>query len=113
MKNSAKVERKLQYERRVVKDMITLYCRNNHGVKLLCEECRELAEYADARTCNCPFMAQKSFCSQCKIHCYNPQMREKIRRVMRYSGPRMIFYHPIAAVRHLYYKCAEKLNSKQ
>lgn len=28
-------------------------------------------------------------------------MREKIRRVMRFSGPRMIFHHPVAAMRHV------------
>ncbi len=28
-------------------------------------------------------------------------MREKIRAVMRFSGPRMIFHHPVAAVRHV------------
>lgn len=28
-------------------------------------------------------------------------MREKIRQVMRFSGPRMIFHHPVAAVRHV------------
>jgi hypothetical protein len=28
-------------------------------------------------------------------------MREKIREVMRFSGPRMIFYHPITAIRHV------------
>ena len=28
-------------------------------------------------------------------------MREKIRTVMRYAGPRMIYRHPAAAVRHL------------
>jgi hypothetical protein len=28
-------------------------------------------------------------------------MREKIREVMRFSGPRMIFHHPIMAIRHL------------
>lgn len=27
--------------------------------------------------------------------------REKIRKVMRFSGPRMIFSHPVAAVRHV------------
>lgn len=29
------------------------------------------------------------------------EMREKIRAVMRFSGPRMIFHHPVAAVRHV------------
>ena len=42
-----------------------------------------------------------------------PEMREKIRQVMRYSGPRMIFHHPIAALRHLYYTQQEKLNSNK
>ena len=28
-------------------------------------------------------------------------MRQKIRAVMRFSGPRMIFYHPVMAIRHL------------
>ena len=28
-------------------------------------------------------------------------MREKIRAVMRFSGPRMIFRHPVTAVRHV------------
>lgn len=27
--------------------------------------------------------------------------REKIRAVMRFSGPRMIFHHPVAAIRHV------------
>lgn len=112
MMNNTKVEGKLQHERRVVRDMIALYCRNNHGTKELCDECRELAEYADSRTLKCPFMAEKSFCSQCKVHCYSPQMREKIRTVMRYSGPRMISHHPIDAIRHLYYRCIEKLKTK-
>lgn len=27
-------------------------------------------------------------------------MREEIRRVMRFSGPRMLFYHPVQAIWH-------------
>lgn len=37
----------------------------------------------------------------CRVHCYKPAMREKIRAVMRFSGPRMIFHHPVAAVWHV------------
>ena len=113
MNNNAKVKQKLEHERRVVRDMILLYCRKNHSTGQLCDDCRELAEYADSRTLKCPFMAEKSFCSQCKVHCYSARMRDEIRQVMRYSGPRMIFYHPIDAIRHLFYTCIEKLNSKK
>ena len=42
----------------------------------------------------------KTFCSNCRAHCYRSEMREEIRKVMHFSGPRMIFYHP-AAIRHV------------
>ena len=35
-------------------------------------------------------------------------MREKIRTVMRYSGPRMITVHPVLAIRHLIESKAER-----
>ena len=107
---AARINRKLKHEKQVVRDMISLYCRKVHGSRELCDECRELADYADERTELCPFMEEKSFCSQCKIHCYKPQMRERIREVMRFAGPRIIFHHPIAALRHLYYSKLKKSN---
>ena len=36
------------------------------------------------------------------------EMREKIRLVMRYSGPRMIYTHPIMGFRHLFKKIKNK-----
>ena len=56
----------------------------------------------------CPFMETKTFCSNCRVHCYRAEMREKIREVMRFSGPRMIFYHPVMAVRHVVSSIREK-----
>ena len=35
------------------------------------------------------------------MHCYKPDMRQKVRQVMRYAGPRMMLRHPILAVRHM------------
>lgn len=57
--------------------------------------------YARQRSEKCPFMETKTFCSNCKVHCYKADMRQKIREVMRYCGPRMIFCHPLAAIRHV------------
>ena len=48
-----------------------------------------------------PPYAAKTSCDACENHCYKPEMRERIRQVMRYSGPRMITKHPVAAIRHL------------
>ena len=76
--------------------MIKKYCHGKHGTKgeELCEECRALTEYALFRLEKCPFKVNKKFCSFCKIHCYKPDMREKIKDVMKWAGPRMIFTHP-------------------
>ena len=34
----------------------------------------------------------KDICSACKVHCYSKEMQEKIKEVMKYAGPRMLFY---------------------
>lgn len=110
MKNIAN---KREWEKSVISEMIALYCAGNHKDRPhnddgLCEECAELTRYSCARTDRCPNMETKTFCSNCPVHCYKPQMREKIRTVMRYSGPRMLFHHPIHAVRHLYWSKREQ-----
>ena len=89
-------------EKKIIRDMIDIYCRGNHGSNdTLCEDCRNLLNYAWQRLDRCKFGEQKPNCSKCKIHCYRPEMREKVIAVMRYSGPRMLFRHPVAAIRHL------------
>lgn len=96
-------------EKLIVSQMIRLYCRKNHKTKKgLCIACRELEEYARARSDKCPFMETKTFCSNCNVHCYTPIMAEKIRKVMRFSGPRIIFSHPILATKHLIESKKEK-----
>ncbi len=105
MSNSSKeksFDKKREKEKQVVSLMIRLFCRKKHGTKNgLCPECAALAKYACERSDKCPFMENKTFCSNCQVHCYKPEMREKIREVMRFSGPRMIFYHPVMAIRHV------------
>lgn len=95
--------------------MIQVYCHGAHKTKRamkseeeLCLECRELANYVHERVARCPFMATKTFCSMCKVHCYKPEKREQIRKVMRYSGPRMLLYHPVLAVKHVALTIQEK-----
>lgn len=93
---------KREREKQIVSEMIRLYCRKRHGTRTgLCPECAVLDAYARTRSDRCPFMETKTFCSNCKVHCYKPEMREKIREVMRFSGPRMLFHHPVMAVRHV------------
>lgn len=125
------LKRKREREQEIVSQMIALYCKGNHSVHRsvslrerggemrqmregaalrergsgerwdLCPECAELEAYAHARSERCPFMEEKTFCSNCTVHCYRPEMRERIRTVMRYAGPRMLFHHPVMAIRHM------------
>lgn len=100
---------KREREKTTVSEMIALYCKKHHKIKDgLCPACAELNEYARLRSDKCPFMETKTFCSNCKVHCYKPEMREKIREVMRFSGPRMIFTHPVMAIRHVIESKREK-----
>ena len=93
---------KRRREKEMVAQMIALYCKKRHGGKKgLCPECQELLDYAQARSERCPFMETKTFCSNCRVHCYKPEMREKIRQVMAFAGPRMLFVRPGAAIRHV------------
>jgi hypothetical protein len=93
---------RMKREQKTVENMISICCRDHHHTtEGLCFECRELAEYARLRLQNCPFQENKTTCGNCPIHCYKPQMREKIRDVMRYSGPRMIRHHPLLAIGHM------------
>ena len=108
--DSARVAAKREREKHMVSEMIALWCRAKHGTRRggLCPECAELAAYARLRSDRCPFMEEKTFCSNCRVHCYAPAMRERIRAVMRFAGPRMVFHHPVAALRHVYETRAER-----
>lgn len=100
---------KREREKQVVSLMINLYCKKQHKTKAgLCPDCAALETYARQRSEKCPFMETKTFCSNCRVHCYKPEMRQKIREVMRFSGPLMIFYHPVMAVRHVIESKKEK-----
>lgn len=95
-------QKRKKRESRTIEAMISLYCRDNHGKSGgLCPECLELLGYARARLDRCPFQRHKPTCNKCQTHCYKPDMREKIRRVMKYSGPRMLYRHPVLAFLHL------------
>jgi hypothetical protein len=82
--------------------MIDLYCRRHHGNEGRCENCLELRRYARGRLLKCPFGEEKSACGPCPIHCYRPEMRDRIREVMKFAGPRMVYSHPILALRHFW-----------
>ena len=103
------IDAKREQEKRVVSQMVHLYCRKQHHRPDLCPDCREVLAYAIDRSDHCPFMESKTFCSNCKVHCYRPEMRKKIKEIMRFSGPRMLLYHPVLAVSHMLLTVKERM----
>ena len=84
--------------------MIEIYCKSKYAEKELCSVCSELNEYAIKKLQDCPYGENKPFCSSCKTQCYSNSKREQIKKVMRFSGPRMIFIDPILTIRYLLQK---------
>jgi hypothetical protein len=94
--------KRIAREKKTVAAMLRIFCRLRHGRRgELCAECEELHRYAMSRLDRCPFGEDKPTCATCPIHCYKPQSRERIREVMRFAGPRMLWRHPLLAIRHV------------
>ena len=93
--------RRFRREKKTLEAMIRIYCHGLHNTEgYLCKECQEILNYSFERLGKCPFGADKPACITCPIHCYETEMRERIRAVMRYAGPRMLFPHPILSLVH-------------
>jgi len=92
---------KMELESRTAEAMIEIFCHEQHGSKQgLCPECRELLDYVVQRLEKCPFQENKPKCAECPVHCYKPDMKKKIKAVMKYAGPRMLYRHPLLSGAH-------------
>jgi hypothetical protein len=95
---------RVRREKKTVAVMVGMYCRAHHspgGEVGLCPHCRGLLTYAEDRIDRCVFRDSKPTCNRCPVHCYARGMREQVKSVMRYAGPRMMGAHPVLAVMHL------------
>lgn len=91
------------FEKNVVKKMMKIYCEKHHHLKEqeLCQSCEKLWVYAERKTDACPWGEKKTFCNQCRGHCYDMSKRYQMKKIMRYSGPRMLLRHPLLALLHM------------
>ena len=92
-----KIDQKRENEKRILKVMIDIYQRKHPQESKMCEN---LYKYACLRIDKCPFMETKTFCSGCKVHCYQKDYRSQVKKVMRFSGKYMLFYHPLLTIKH-------------
>lgn len=92
---------KILDEKMTVENMINYYCEKKHSTNGgLCTDCAQLLEYSHQRLDQCKFGEDKPTCRKCTVHCYKPDMRQQIRSVMRYSGPRLLFRAPVVWIKH-------------
>jgi hypothetical protein len=106
---------RIKREKKTIEAMVNIYCKAKHETHgELCPECTEFLAYAKMRLDKCPFQEKKSTCGKCLVHCYKPDMREKVKGIMRYSGPRMLLHHPGLALHHVWdgRKKPQKLSKK-
>jgi len=98
---TAPERRRRDRELKTIRAMIAMYCRDHHREVPPCDSCAELDAYAQRRVQRCVFGAAKPTCANCTVHCYSAEMRERVRVVMRYAGPKMLLRHPILGVAHM------------
>jgi hypothetical protein len=93
--------KRMKQEKKTIEYMIDLYCKGHHETKgQLCPQCLQFKEYALMRLDKCPFQDKKSTCGKCTIHCYKPDMKLEVKKIMRYAGPRLLLHHPTLAFHH-------------
>ncbi len=97
---------RLAREYRTLQALVACYCADHHSPEgALCSECQDLLAYAARRLARCPFQKKKPSCAKCPVHCYAPRQRERVRMIMRYAGPKMLWKHPFLALLHLLDGC--------
>ena len=92
---------KIDKDRRVLEAMGSIYCQGNHADAQkdeggMCPECRATIENTLSRAASCPYGHQ-----DCKTHCQRGDAQIRIKAIMRYAAPKMMFRHPIMAFEYL------------
>lgn len=95
-------ENKIEKEKKTIEKIIRLYSKYHDKSEDLSPELQALLNYAKARLEHCKFGNNKPACKHCPVHCYKPDMREKMRQVMRWIMPRYLFVSPWEFFKHLF-----------
>ncbi len=103
---SERLDKKKAKDIKVLRDFVSVFCRENHRAEdkdvftiedarlhqvlgdkelVLCQDCSQLLNHGIAKLLLCPY-DPKPMCKKCETHCYAPGYREKVRKVMRFSG---------------------------
>lgn len=114
---------KKEKELRVLRDFISIFCREQHSGRVkdsfpikderlhqalgdkalaLCHDCTRLFNHATAKLLLCPY-DPKPMCKKCETHCYAPAYRQQIREVMKFSGIYLVKHGRVDLVVHYFF----------
>lgn len=102
MEDKNRLTGKLATEYKTIVQMTKIYCHHFHQHNINeCQTCQEFIKYAQLKLDRCVYGQDKPACKACPIHCYKPQQKKLAQQIMRYAGPKMLFKHPLLAIKHL------------
>lgn len=101
---------RIERDKQTVRLMVNLYAEHKLHDAESKQAYTDLADYACRRLDHCRFGERKPACKDCPVHCYSPEKRAMMKVVMRWAGPRMLFYSPRATLRHLLQCLAHSLH---
>lgn len=95
----------LDKDRRTLEAIGSIYCRGHHpGVAKdtggLCPACRGTIEQTLDRAAACPY-GHGHNCEDCETHCQRGEAQQRIKAIMAYAAPRMVFRHPLMTLEYL------------
>ena len=118
-----RLDSKKEKELKVLAEFISIFCRENHrgeaksifAIKdarlrdsfdgeelLLCQDCQKLLNHGIAKLLICPY-DPKPMCKKCETHCYAPDYRERIRKVMKFSGLYLVKHGRVDLMVHYFF----------
>ena len=97
--------------------MIKIFCKGNHpddnsnNSSNLCNMCHDMEKYIHNRIDYCK--QNNFFCAYCDNKCHPMDKSDYLKKIMRYSGPRILKKYPIMSIKHFLKKYVYKNREKQ
>ena len=79
---SADTEQYIAERKSATESIVSFYCRKHHGTDGLCEDCKELLDYALGRIDDCSNNPSRTRCKGCPTYCYCSEMGDRMSKVL-------------------------------
>lgn len=102
MENMLLFRIKIDNKKDILNHMIRIYCKKHHNTdETLCNDCSDLLEYSENVLNQCEIDDELDS-EKFKYYYDDIEKMEKLKEIMKYSGFRIMLYHPIISIRHIF-----------